>query len=434
MLLLFADIVAPHLADIFNYSVVSKTFLDDFKIGKVSPLFKNGEREDLNNYRPISVLPSIARVFEKIIYKQLLDFFNSNKLLSTKQWGFRNLHSTVLALLNSSNNWYINIDKGDTNGVIFLDIKKAFDTIDHRILLKKLSHYGVSEDSLLFIKSYLINRTQCCSVNGKLSSIRQISYGVPHGSILGPLLFIIFMNDLPNAVKSADICMYADDTSMSSTIKNTSDLETKIIPKFLNICNWLKSNKLTLNALKTEFMIMGSHQRVGTIGCARTIPAIVADGKVVKRVAHTKSLGIVVDEYFSLDKHIDYISKQLKRNIGVIKRVCSVIRKQSLVTCTEHLLSLISGTVIVFEDNVVRLISRNSRLYKIEQPELSQGNLKIIKCSAPQHWYDIKSMIIGFREMCKFMFLKYPGVSIQGNSINTDVVENMFSQVRARNG
>ena len=116
------------------------------------------ERDDLNNYRPISVLPLIARVFEEIIYKQFLDFFNSNKLLSTKQWGFRNLHS---------NNWYINIDKGDTNGVISLDIKKAFDTIDHSILLEKLSYYGASEDSLLFIRSYLINRAQCCSVNGK---------------------------------------------------------------------------------------------------------------------------------------------------------------------------------------------------------------------------------------------------------------------------
>ena len=139
------------------------------------------------------------------------------------------------------------------------------------------------------------------------------------------------MNDLLNAVKSADICMYADDTSMSSTIKNTSDLETKIVPEFLNICNWLKSDKPILNALETEFMIMGSHQRVGTIGCAITIPAIVADGKVVKRVAHTKSLSIVVDEYLSWDKHIDYISKQFKRSIGVIL-VCSVIPKQSLVT------------------------------------------------------------------------------------------------------
>ena len=117
------------------------------------------------------------------------------------------------------------------------------------------------------------------------------------------------MNDLPNVVKSADICMISDDTSMSSTIKNTSDLETKIIPEFFNICDWLKANKLTLNALKTEFMFMGSHQRVGTIECARTIPATFADGKVVKKVAHKKSLSIVVDEYLSWDKHIDYISK-----------------------------------------------------------------------------------------------------------------------------
>ena len=125
------------------------------------------------------------------------------------------------------------------------------------------------------------------------------------------------MNDLPNAVKSTDICMYADDTSMSSTIKNTSDLETKIIPEFLNICNWLKSNKLTLNALQTEFTIMGSHQRVGTIGCARTIPAIVADGKVVKRVAHTKSLGSVVDECVCLGINILIIYRKSSNAILV---------------------------------------------------------------------------------------------------------------------
>ena len=154
MLLLCVDIVVPHLAGIFNYFLVSKNFLDDFKIGKVSPLFKNGEREDLNNYRPISVLPSIARVFEKIIYEQLLDFFISNKLLNTKQWAFRNLHSIVLALLNSSNNWYINIDKGDTNGVIFLDIKKAFDTIDHSILLKKF-HTMASVKTLFYSSSHI---------------------------------------------------------------------------------------------------------------------------------------------------------------------------------------------------------------------------------------------------------------------------------------
>ena len=127
----------------------------------------------------------LQEYLKRLFIKQLLDFFDSNKLLSTKQWRFTNLNSTVLALLNSFNNWYINIDKGDTNGVSFLDIKKVFGTIDH----------SISEDSLFFIKSYLMNRTQCCSVNGKLFSIRQISYVVPQGSILGPLLFIISMND-----------------------------------------------------------------------------------------------------------------------------------------------------------------------------------------------------------------------------------------------
>ena len=138
------------------YSLVSKNFLDDFKIDKVSPLFKNGERDDLSNYRTISVLPSIARVFKKIIYKQLLDFFYSDKLLSTKQlqWGFRNLHSTVLALLNSSNIWHINIDKGNTNGVIFLEIKKHLILLITVFCLKNL-YTMVSVKTLFYSSSHI---------------------------------------------------------------------------------------------------------------------------------------------------------------------------------------------------------------------------------------------------------------------------------------
>ena len=182
--------------------------------GKVAPVFKTGDRDNLNNYRPITVLPTIARVFEKLIYQQLYQFLDKHKILGKQQCGFRSLHSTALALSEATNHWLMNIDNCNMNSIVFLDIRKAFDTIDHQILIKKLSQYGIQDDELNFFESYLENRTQCCSVNGKFSDRQKIEYGVPQGSILGPLLFIIYMNDLPLFVTNAQISMYADDTSL----------------------------------------------------------------------------------------------------------------------------------------------------------------------------------------------------------------------------
>ena len=243
------DILTPSITDIFNASIKSKTFPDHFKIARVTPIFKEGDTEDLGNYRPISILASIARIFERLLYKQLHDFLATNKILNDKQWGFRSLHSTALALIDCSTNWLLNIDKAVTNLTVFLDIKKAFDTIDHSILLEKLRYCGIMGGELDFFRSYLRNRKQCCNVNGQLSSIKNIRYGVPQGSILGPLLFILYMNDLPCCVENGYITMYADDTSLSNSVKTCEDISEKVIPNMLQISDWLKANKLSPNVI-----------------------------------------------------------------------------------------------------------------------------------------------------------------------------------------
>ena len=150
----------------------------------VTPLFKKGSKRELGNYRPISVLPLISKIFEKKIYRQLYDYLQDNSLLNTYQSGFRSMHSALTALLETRNNWSINIDNGLWNGVLFVDLKKAFDTIDHEIILRKLANYGVDQSDLRFFASYLRNRSQKCSVNGALSSASKLTCGVPQGTIL----------------------------------------------------------------------------------------------------------------------------------------------------------------------------------------------------------------------------------------------------------
>ena len=176
-----AEHIAPSPTDVFNFSLETKVFSDDFKVGKVAPVYKSWDKDDLNNYRPISVLPTVASVFEKILYGQVYDHFTSNKLLGNRQFGFRTLHSTALVLSKCTSNWWLNMDRGDMNSVVFLDICQAFDTVNHQILLDKLHCYGIGNGELLFFRSYLQNRTQCCSVNRQILTLQTVICGVQQG-------------------------------------------------------------------------------------------------------------------------------------------------------------------------------------------------------------------------------------------------------------
>ena len=177
-------------------------------------------------------------------------FSADNRMLGDKQWGLRSLHSTVHALQKSVNNWLLNIGKRKVNAVIFRDLKKAFDIMYHNILLKKLSCYGLQGKELPLMHSYVPDKSQCYSIEGMVSDFIPITCGVPQGSILGPLLFIIYANDLQDLIRSCDLSMYADDTHLTSALKTSSDLNTEILPEFIKICDWLQANKLSLNVVK----------------------------------------------------------------------------------------------------------------------------------------------------------------------------------------
>ena len=252
LLKMAANIVAPSLTSIFSKSILTGIYPDDWKTAKVTPLFKKGIKSDPNNYRPISVIPIISKVFERIVYNQLFHYLDDNKLLLGCQSGFRSLHSTLTALLEATNAWSVNIDNGLLNGVVFIELTKAFDTIDHEIILRKMSYLGVDQAAMKWFSSYLSGRTQKCNVSGKLSSARTLSCGVPQGSILGPLLFLIYINDLPNSLRGAVPRMFADDTNLTLSAKTLAELKlqwaTKVLRHFV-ILEYLRQISLLISTI-----------------------------------------------------------------------------------------------------------------------------------------------------------------------------------------
>ena len=229
------------------------------------------------------------------------------------------MHSTLTALIEATNSWSVNIDNGLVNGVIFIDLNKAFDAIDHTILTRKLRKYGVDSSSLKWFESYLCDRNQKCSTNGHLSNTAPVSCGVPQGSNLGPLLFLVYINDLPNCITSASPRIFADDTNITFASSTMIDLENTVNLELRNLQRWLITNRLSFNIAKIEFMVIGSNQRIHALSNNQI--DIEIDGKSIKRVEEAKSLGLFIDEHLSWTKHIEEISKKMSSAIGALKRI-----------------------------------------------------------------------------------------------------------------
>ena len=176
-----------------NHVLETGIFPDDWKKAKVHPIFKSDERNIPSNYRPISILPAISKIIERVMHSQLLEYFQAGNLLTESQSGFRPNHSTSTALISAVSLRLTNMDSGKLNSSVFTDLKKAFNIVDHNILLRKLCCYGVNVNALQLLKSYFTDRTQRCYVNGVSSTKQYVSFGIPQGSILGPLLFIIYL-------------------------------------------------------------------------------------------------------------------------------------------------------------------------------------------------------------------------------------------------
>ena len=227
-----------------NRSLAEGSIPSEWKHAIVTPVHKSGSKTDAANYRPISVLPVFVKILERAVHNMVYRYLQDNQLLSTYQSGFRLLHSTGICLIDTTNKLLLNIDRGLFTGMVFLDLSKAFETLDHERMREKLSQIGFNESAVVWFDDYLTNRTQSIALNCVVSDRQSLQYGVPQGSILGPLLFIIYINELPSIIQNCSIQLYADDTLLFFSSSSVALIESTLSEDLNRMISWLNSNFL----------------------------------------------------------------------------------------------------------------------------------------------------------------------------------------------
>ena len=291
---------------------MSGTFPNVFKIAKVVPIFKAESRILCSNYRPISLLSNIGKIIEKLMHKRLNVFLEKKQIYYNFQFGFRSNLSTNNALLSIVESIQSHLDKNKFCAGVFVDLKKAFDTVDHHILLQKLEHYGIRGVANEWFSSYLKNRAQFVSIGNVSSTIKELLTRAPQGLVLGPLLFLLYINDLHNSVKYAKTYQFADDTNV--ILSSTSI--GRITKDLFNLCYWSRVKKLSLNVKKKELVIFRSRK----LNIDNSFK-FKLDSKRLVPTKSAKYIGVVLDKQVHWNEHISQVKMKLDRAIGILSKL-----------------------------------------------------------------------------------------------------------------
>ena len=343
------NILSLSIAALINKSITTGKFPDKLKLAKVFPIHKSGSKSDPCNYRPIPILPTISKIFERHVHKHLMAYMNKYNIIHESQTGFRQKHSCQTALIKLIDQWMAGIDKGDTIGSMFVDFRKAFDLVDHKLLIQKLAAYKLSNASLRWFISYLESRQQTIQYDrgmatysniqsgvpqgsilgptllllfvNDLATYSNIQSGVPQGSILGPTLFLLFVYDLPLFFKHCFCDLFADYATVHTSSTDINTINEEISADLLQFIYWSKRNKLPINFDKTTYMLLRARKRLnGTDHLELNV------GETsIKRVSKQKLLGIVIDENLFWTPQIDNLCSILSSKISLLKHISAYV-------------------------------------------------------------------------------------------------------------
>ena len=316
-------VISPVLSSLINSSMHDSVFPSVYKVGHVTPIYKTGKVNQMGNYRPITILPVISKVYERAVYNRLIPFLSENETIVGHQFGFRSGLSTSDAIDDLLESCYESLNSSQYMVAIFLDLSKAFDTLSHQILLDKLEHMGIRNNILLWLKSYLSARKQCTIINSVSSPMLDVKMGVPQGSILGPLLFLLYINDMSKCGENLKFIHFADDTTIIARDININRLFT-IVQRNLNLVDeWLVANQLILNTNKSSHMIITN----------KTIPnslSLNIRGTNISHVSCQTFLGILIDSKLTFKPHITEMCKKISRSIGILFRLSTYVPNKTL--------------------------------------------------------------------------------------------------------
>lgn len=358
------QIIIDPLAYIFNLSLSTGQVPSKLKIAKVIPVYKKGKVDVLSNYRPISLLSIFDKLLEKIICTRLSNFLSANNTLYEYQFGFRKLHSINLALIDVVDNILQHLDIRDCGVGVCIDLQKAFDTVNHDILLRKLDRYGIRGVMYNWIRDYLTDRQQYVSIQNSNSLPINITCGVPQGSVLGPLLFLLYVNDIGNVLPSRSVKLYADDTNIFIFNKDITTVSIKANEYMSRLSQWFIVNRLSLNRDKTCFMTFATKNQDD--------PVIVIENTKILNVKQCKYLGVCIDNDLKWTEHINLLCDRLKKYVGIFYRLRTKLQQQCLKTLYfafvyPHLLHGIEVYANTGVTHLTKLITLNNKILRILQ-------------------------------------------------------------------
>ena len=326
-----ATVINSQITRICNLSIDTGKFPDAWKQAKIKPLHKSGSREEAKNYRPVSILPIMSKILERHVHDNLTKYLDEKDILTRFQSGFRKHHSCQTTLTYITDKWYSAINNNQLVGAVFLDLSKAFDLVPHSTLLNKLQQFKCSSQALEWFHSYLSGRTQRVVVSSELSDSTSINLGVPQGSILGPLLFKIFIDDLQRLPQNSDADLYADDCTLTAVASTVSELQHKLNSDLKLIQIWCDINGMKINTTKTTCMLITTKQKRASLGCSARLTLSLHD-KILQNVQTQKLLGVLIDNNLTWKDYANVVIRKLNSNLFVFNKLKVFLDKYSKLT------------------------------------------------------------------------------------------------------